>query len=266
LRRTTQRQITCGGGPPSAAFFPFSGRNIFGCSDNFFTSILNLPTLSQSNTTNQPTAAPLFSPDISPDRWTHTTSPIANMSAPQDFKSLQDGVQKSLVSTVRTVNRIAAEDLGFQRTVNPDVARQLEGTSGRMLALSNRLLQSAAKACGVKAPPKLEDGEDIDIHWRGVVDVVDSVLEKADTAMDEYTGLVKRKDPPTHADSGPKRQKSTGKVIRNANISKPQAKFDKQPDNFPSGPWMPTLASKPHATVPLEQSLVTFTSDNGAKQ
>lgn len=121
------------------------------------------------------------------------------MDPPQDFKSMQDRIQKTLVSTVKAANRIAAEDLGFQRTVNPDVANQLDEKTSQILDLSTRLLQSAARACGIKAP-KLEDAEDIDMHWRSVVDVVDSVLEKADTAMDEYTGLVKRKEPPS-ADS-----------------------------------------------------------------
>lgn len=120
----------------------------------------------------------------------------AIMETPQDFKFLQEGIQKSLVSTVKSVNRIAAEDLGFQRTVNPDVAEQLDDKSARVLELSTRLLQSAAKACGVKAP-RLEDAEDIDMSWQSIVDVVDSVLEKADTALDEYTGLVKRKEPPS---------------------------------------------------------------------
>lgn len=119
------------------------------------------------------------------------------MEPSQDFKSLQESIQKSLISTVKTANRIAAEDLSFQRTVNPEVGQQLDDKSSRILALSNRLLQSAAKACGVKGAPKLEDAEDVDMKWRGVVDVVDGVLEKADTAMDEYTGLVKRKEPPT---------------------------------------------------------------------
>lgn len=114
-----------------------------------------------------------------------------------DFKSLQEGVQKSLVSATRSVNRIAAEDLAFQRAVNPDVAKQLDDKTTRLLALSTRLMQSASRACGVRKAPKLEDAEDVDVQWRQIVDVVDSVLEKADTALDEYTGLVKRKDPPT---------------------------------------------------------------------
>lgn len=117
------------------------------------------------------------------------------MAPPQDFKSLQDGAQKSLVSAVKSVNRISAEDLSFQRTVNPDAAEHLDEKSARLLDISTRLLQSAARACGVKAP-RLEDAEDVDVNWQGVVDVVDSVLEKADTALDEYTGLIKRREPP----------------------------------------------------------------------
>lgn len=99
------------------------------------------------------------------------------------------------MSAVKSVNRIAAEDLGFQRTVNPDAAEQLDEKSSRLLDISAKLLQSAARACGVKAP-QLEDAEDVDMNWQGIVDVVDSVLEKADTALDEYTGIIKRKEPP----------------------------------------------------------------------
>jgi exosome complex exonuclease RRP6 len=204
------------------------------------------------------------------------------MEPAQDFKSLQERIQKSLVSTVKTVNRLAAEDLDFQRTVNPDVAEQLDEKSQRVLDLSSRLLRSAASACGLKAPT-FEDVDDIDLNWRGVVDVVDTVLEKADTALDEYTGLIKRKDPPT-GDSvsaspsllqtitdqsqapEPKKPRPSAKVVRNANITKPQAHFEIPPDNFPTGPWKPILTKKPHATVPLEKSLVTFKNGSGSVQ
>ncbi|KAJ4209217.1 exosome nuclease subunit [Fusarium falciforme] len=188
------------------------------------------------------------------------------MEPSQNFKSLQESVQKSLVSTVKTVNRIAAEDLSFQRTVNPEVGQQLEDRTSRLLELATRLLQSSGKACNVKAP-KLEDVEDIEMNWRGVVDVVDSTLEKADTALDEYTGLVKRKEPPV-SDSATtsKRSKSTNKVIRNANISKPQLLFERKPDNFPSGPWKPILSEKPHAKVSLEESLKIVPNESGTPQ
>ncbi|PHH90847.1 hypothetical protein CDD83_2513 [Cordyceps sp. RAO-2017] len=189
------------------------------------------------------------------------------MKSPQDFKALQEGIQKSLVSTVKVVNRLGAEDLSFQRTANPDTAEQLDDQASRVLRLSTRLLQSAARACNAK-PPKLEDVEDIDMKWQAVVDVVDSVLEKADTALDEFTGLIKRREPQGAESqaSSSKPTKSTGKVIRNANITKPQVHFERKPDNFPKSPWKPFITKKPHATVALEQSLVTFTGETGALQ
>jgi exosome complex exonuclease RRP6 len=120
--------------------------------------------------------------------------------------------------------------------------------------------------CGLAAPT-LEDAEDIDTNWRAVVDVVDTVLEKADTALDEYTGLIKRKEPPS-AENGAdaKKQKATPKVVRNANIMKPQVNFDLQPENSPVGPWKPIITKKYHAVLPLKKSLVTFTTPGGSTQ
>ncbi|EHK43898.1 uncharacterized protein TrAtP1_008340 [Trichoderma atroviride] len=188
------------------------------------------------------------------------------MDSSQDFNSLQEAIQKSLVSTVKSANRIASQDLSFQRTINPDVAEQLDDKTSRILDLSTRLLSSAAQACGLK-PIKLEDPEDVDMNWRAVVDVVDSILEKADRAIDEYTGLVKqRENGDSDSNSKAKQPKSTGKVIRNANVKKPQLDFEIQPNNFFDGPWKPILTEKPHATVPLDESLVTFVRNDGTTQ
>ncbi|KAL0939670.1 exosome complex exonuclease [Colletotrichum truncatum] len=186
------------------------------------------------------------------------------MTSPQDFKSLQDKIQSALVATTRSVNRIAAEDLAFQRAVNPGVGDDLDAKTERLLELSTTLLKSAAEICGLNAP-KLEDADDVDMRWRGIVDVIDSVLEKADTSIDEYTGALKRKDAPT-ADVSPKTKTTTGtdKVIRNANITKPQLNFDPPVDN--NVPWKPVITSKPHAKVPLEQSLVPSETDAGFVQ
>lgn len=42
--------------------------------------------------------------------------------------------------------------------------------------------------------------------------------------------------------------------------------FEIQPNNFLDGPWKPILTEKPHATVPLDESLVTFVRNDGAVQ
>jgi exosome complex exonuclease RRP6 len=42
---------------------------------------------------------------------------------------------------------------------------------------------------------------------------------------------------------------------------KPQLAFQNKPDNVSATPWKPLLKSKPHAIVPLDKSLGTFTDD-----
>ena len=113
---------------------------------------------------------------------------------------MQDKVQSSLVATTRSVNGLANEDLSFQRTVDPSVGSKLDAASTRLLCLAGDVLKSSGKFAGQTAP-ELEDVDDIDISWRGIVDVIDSLLEKADTCLDEYTGLVKRKDAPSSAET-----------------------------------------------------------------
>ncbi|XXH02026.1 exosome nuclease subunit [Hypoxylon texense] len=190
------------------------------------------------------------------------------MDSSQDFKSVQENIQTALVATTRLTNQIAAEDLNFQRTSNPDVAEQLDDTSTRILSLATSLLTSASKNTNLKAP-ELEDGDDVDVHWTRIVDVVDTLLEKADTCLDEYTGMIKRKAAPTEQPGPPaKKPKSTtlDPFMRNANIIKPQNAFDVKPNNLDTSPWKPILTKKPHSLVPLEKSLVTFQDDNQTTQ
>ncbi|RYP75571.1 hypothetical protein DL771_002271 [Monosporascus sp. 5C6A] len=186
------------------------------------------------------------------------------MDPSQDFKSFQEKIQAALIAATRTTNQLAAEDLSFQKTSNPEVDERLDETNGHFLSLASSLIKAAAKGTELRGP-ELEDADDIDVHWSRIVDVVDTLLEKADTCLDEYTGLIKRKSAPTE-DTGPapKRPKSLNldRSIRRANILKPQDKFDIKPNNLDSSPWKPILTRKPHAIVPLEQSLGTFNDEN----
>lgn len=110
------------------------------------------------------------------------------------IKPLQDEVSKALVSTTRSASRINAADVVFQRSLNPQVGAQLDAQNARLLHLAQRLLGSAATSSDAVGP-KLPDVEAIDADWRGVVDVIDSLLEKADISLDEFTGVVKRLAP-----------------------------------------------------------------------
>jgi len=204
---------------------------------------------------------------------------------PSDFKVTQESIQTSLVATIKSVNRLAAEDLAFQRTVNPEAGELLDEQRNRLLGLSNKLLAAAARTCGVKAPRSLDEVDDIELQWGEIVDVLDSVLENVDTSLDEYAGLIRKKRNGSGADTAVqsaaaaaaaaaagaaasvlKRPKpsSLDRYIRFANVAKPQLLFELKPDNFPALPWKPLLTAKPHATVPLAECLVHF--DAGPSQ
>ncbi|KAI3325633.1 hypothetical protein HD806DRAFT_490823 [Xylariaceae sp. AK1471] len=189
------------------------------------------------------------------------------MASSQDFKSFQENIQSALVSTTRLANQIAAEDLSFQRTSNPAVAEELDDVSSRLLTLTSSLLQSAAKGTDV-AGPSLEDADDVDVHWSRIVDILDNLLEKADTCLDEYTGAIKRKTAPTDQPAAPakKSRYALDQNIRRANVLKPQNAFEIKPNNHDTSPWKPLLTKKPHATLPLEKSLGTFNDETQSTQ
>ncbi|OTB17663.1 hypothetical protein K445DRAFT_315412 [Daldinia sp. EC12] len=190
------------------------------------------------------------------------------MEPPQDFKSVQEKIQTALVATTRLTNQIAAEDISFQRTSNPEVEEQLDDTSSRLLSLASSLLKSATKGTDLKAPV-LEDSDDVDVHWVRIVDVVDTLLEKADTCLDEYTGVIKRKTAPIEQPGPPSKKSRPATLdtsLRRANILKPQNAFELKPNNLDSSPWKPILTAKPHALTSLQDSLETFVDDNQATQ
>jgi exosome complex exonuclease RRP6 len=189
------------------------------------------------------------------------------MGSPQDFKSFQETVQNALVSTTRLANQIAAEDLGFQRTSNPDVAEELDDISSRLLGLTSSLLRSATRRADIAAP-SLEDADDVDVNWSRIVDVLDHLLEKADTCLDEYTGAIKKKTAPVEQSATPakKSRHTLDQSIRRANVLKPQNAFEVKPDNQSTSPWKPILTKKPHASLSLDRSLQTFSDENQCTQ
>jgi exosome complex exonuclease RRP6 len=57
-----------------------------------------------------------------------------------------------------------------------------------------------------------------------------------------------------------------GNAFRTKNLLKPQLAFDVKPNNADASPWKPLLTTKPHAKIPLENSLGTITSDSEQQQ
>ncbi|EMD68657.1 hypothetical protein GGP41_008665 [Bipolaris sorokiniana] len=177
------------------------------------------------------------------------------------FKTLQTEISAALKPTTRSAAAIGKADIPFQRSLNPEAGTQLDAQNARLLHLAQRLLQNAA-ASSDAVGPKLPDVEAIDANWRGVVDVIDSLLEKADTSLDEYTGVVKRLSPASEQAAVKPRPNIADRKI----IPKPQLQFEHVPTNDETGGFRPLATSKPHAKIPLEECLKTFRDKRGREQ
>lgn len=175
-----------------------------------------------------------------------------------DFKSFQELVQSSLVDVTRSAGQVASQDLGFHRSSSEKLSRSLDRQNAHLLRLTNNLLKAVTKETPIKAP-SLQEQDDIDDSWRRIVDVVDHLLEKSDSALDEFSGVIKRQSPALQdtpqSSPGPVNVARGLQTWSRDSMQKPQQFFAVKPDNFPTGSFKPLLQTKPHAIVPLAESI-----------
>ncbi|KXL43744.1 MAG: hypothetical protein FE78DRAFT_81504 [Acidomyces sp. 'richmondensis'] len=181
------------------------------------------------------------------------------MDSPNDFAALQSSITSALVSTTRTASQLAAEDVSFHCSLDATLGRSIDQQNARLLSLAERLLGAASSHAGsLSSPLRLTDMDSVDGNWRAIVDVVDSLLERADTALDEFTGAVKRMSTP-ETEQAAVRPRHSGRVtsgLRTQEMDKPQLLFEQAPTNYERGPFKPLLTTKPHAVQPLVQEPV----------
>lgn len=183
------------------------------------------------------------------------------MNSASGFKPLQDRVTSSLLDVTRTAGVISAEDLSFHRSSNAAFSRSLDSQNSRLLQLTQKLLQAATRTGSNISPPRVQNGEELDDNWHGLVDVVDDLLEHADGCLDEYTGVIKRISPvaqdnairPTAAKNSKSRQPSS--IFSTSQMAKPQLLFEKAHTNHETEPFKPLLRAKPHSIVDLQASI-----------
>ncbi|KAI9831192.1 MAG: exosome nuclease subunit [Phylliscum demangeonii] len=185
----------------------------------------------------------------------------------EQFKINREQISAALVDSTRTIGQLSAEDLSFQRSLDPTIGRALDKQSSRLLRFAQTLLQKAVAGSHLDLP-SLRDPDDVENNWQGIVDVVDLLLERADTALDEYTGLVKKLAPENGEQANKPRPPLNAKhrhanTFRDLELPKPQLQFHEKPNNKGTAPFKPLLKSKPHALVPLQESLATVEDDNG---
>lgn len=178
------------------------------------------------------------------------------MDMTSDFVAAQESISNALVATTRAATSIAAQDIGFLRTSEASIAASIDRKCTKLLHLTEKLLSRAASSTD-SIHTYLSDADAIDSNWTQVVDAVDGLFERADTCLDEYTGLVKKpnlQDVGRIGSSKPLHPRPSN-AFRNRILSKPQLSFEYQPSNHASEPFRPLLSSKPHSRISLSQSL-----------
>ncbi|KAL8944798.1 MAG: hypothetical protein Q9216_000220 [Gyalolechia sp. 2 TL-2023] len=189
------------------------------------------------------------------------------MNPERSFKEIKDEVSAALIGTTRTIGQVSNEDVAFQRSVDPKVDRLIEEQSRRLLSLVNHLNKTATAGTETVAPP-LTNVDSVEDGWRGIVDVLDNLLEKADACLDEFTGVVKKLIP-NHQNGGAAadaKRPLAKHEYRFQNLPKPQRLFRKLPKNDETTPFKPLLQSKPNAVVPLDDSLELAPAPDGSIQ
>jgi PMC2NT (NUC016) domain len=93
---------------------------------------------------------------------------------PKTYPEWQAGLLKVLVATTKAASAVGGHDISFERSIDPDFDSSLTAVTDRFLNLSNRLLKVAGSQ-----EEDYEDEDDLEDRWGEVVDVVDSLLERA---------------------------------------------------------------------------------------
>ncbi|KAN0064991.1 exosome nuclease subunit [Thecaphora frezii] len=193
--------------------------------------------------------------------------------------TLQSALQPLTQSAAHLPNH---SDLAFHRSIDRKLIPKLDAEADRLLSSVSQLASWISAHPQAPNPPFVErttttttsrsrsrngvelQPEDIsaDVFARSIGDLIDHLLENADTCLDEYTGKIaprrsKHSNPAAAAAARftigalPKSGPLPAKIL-NAPIPPPQRAFTTKPDNRAGIPWSrPLKLGKPHAKVAL---------------
>jgi exosome complex exonuclease RRP6 len=176
------------------------------------------------------------------------------MDLTSEFNPFQERITSSLLAVTRAAGQISTEDLSFHRSSNKPLSRSLDAQNTRLLRLTQKLIKAAATTGSNINPPKVQNADDVDDNWRGLVDVIDDLLERADACLDEYTGVVKRLSPAAQ-DVKDTRSKKFPSIYAARQLPKPQRLFERSHQNNEIAPFKPLLRTKPHSIIDLDESI-----------
>lgn len=94
---------------------------------------------------------------------------------PALFSNFQDRLYDSLVSATKAVTVIGSQDINFYCSLDPYFASSLANCNKRFLDLINYIVHLVSS----ERFGKIEDHDDLNYKWLDIIDVIDSLFEKA---------------------------------------------------------------------------------------
>jgi len=93
---------------------------------------------------------------------------------PKTYPEWQASLLKQLVATTRAASATGGHDVTFERSIDSEFDSSLTAVTERLLSITNRLLMF-----GGLQGEEFEDEDDLEDRWGDIVDVVDTLLERA---------------------------------------------------------------------------------------
>ncbi|KIJ62703.1 hypothetical protein HYDPIDRAFT_41834 [Hydnomerulius pinastri MD-312] len=188
-------------------------------------------------------------------------APDKHAITPTTFPTYSDTLQAAALNTTRLAATSLPSDLSFHRSIHSNLAPDIDAFSARVLGLTNRLIRLA----GGKISTIEEEEDVVDGFVRTIVDSMEGMLERTDSALDEYLGRKKGPAIPIPAvpvdphqntkvkKPQPPRGRLDPALTHASHLPKPQLKFKHTPSNTDESPYIPATLI-PHkwcAKVPL---------------
>ncbi|KAL4070060.1 ribonuclease H-like domain-containing protein [Scleroderma yunnanense] len=193
------------------------------------------------------------------------------------FDAHSNAVQATALSATRLAASSLPSDLSFHRSIDPLLGRDVDALSTRVLELTNRLIQLTSKTSPAKVS-SLQGEEDVVDEFAGtVIDAMESMLERTDSALDDFMGTKKNPANQLTVSSADLSNKNDTKkfqppfrgrldptLTHASYLPKPQLKFRYAHPNTDESPYIPVTLI-PHkwcAKVPLGYIFDSGPSDN----
>ncbi|CAG8490079.1 10908_t:CDS:10 [Acaulospora morrowiae] len=174
----------------------------------------------------------------------------------ENFDQYQQDAIKTIASYVQK-QRLALPrgEVKFYRTVDPALAGTLDVLSRRIKTKLNQLIANVDLP-GCEQLGGVTDAKEVDVWYKEIIALNDSLLDGANISLDEFTGRSQKFAASSATQLAPTIGKVKAKsgpvnVVYSRVIGRPQIKFKDKIDNS-GAPFIPKLPNKPNEIVPLK--------------